>query len=264
MQVSCVSFLIRILQTNQGVSVSFIHSIPLTEKLSSFLELPADDVDLLDSLHRKRRSFPAGREMLHEGQIDRVGYILISGWACSYKLLPDGKRQIVNFQIPGDFMGLRSSMLRTSGYSLESISDIVVVEVCNQVLFGGRSESPKLTAALLWAAARDTAMMVEHIVNLGRRDARTRMAHFLLELEARLALVGLAGKAGYRCPLTQYHLGDALGLSSVHVNRVLRDLREAGLVSFQAGKVEFLDHRGLTELADFDPAYLDQTPRIAA
>jgi CRP-like cAMP-binding protein len=102
-------------------------------------------------------------------------------------------------------------------------------------------------------------MVVEHLVGLGRRDAGARMAHFLLELGARLALVGMGSRSGYACPLTQYHLADALGLSAVHVNRVLRKLREAGLVTFQDGEVLFDDYNGLVALADFDPTYLDQT-----
>ena len=102
-------------------------------------------------------------------------------------------------------------------------------------------------------------MVVEHLVGIGRRSAAERMAHFLLELGARLALVGMGSKAGYACPLTQSHLADALGLSAVHVNRVLRQLREDGLATFRDGHVTFDDYGRLVELAEFDPAYLDQT-----
>ncbi len=102
-------------------------------------------------------------------------------------------------------------------------------------------------------------MVVEHLVGLGKRDSEIRMAHFLLELGAKLFLVGLGSRAGYACPLTQYHLADALGLSSVHVNRVLRKLRDDGLVTFQKGQVTFDNYDGLVRLADFDPAYLDHT-----
>jgi len=100
---------------------------------------------------------------------------------------------------------------------------------------------------------------VEHLVGIGRRDALARMAHFLLELGSRLALVGIGSKHGFDCPLTQYHLADTLGLSAVHVNRVLRQLREKGLVTFRDGHVTVHDYEGLAELAEFDPAYLDQT-----
>jgi CRP-like cAMP-binding protein len=100
--------------------------------------------------------------------------------------------------------------------------------------------------------------VVEHLVNLGRRSAEERMGHLLLELGARLKLVGMGNETGFDCPLTQYHLADALGLSAVHVNRVLRNLREEGLVTFQKGRVVFDDFGRLKDLAGFDTAYLDQ------
>jgi CRP-like cAMP-binding protein len=111
---------------------------------------------------------------------------------------------------------------------------------------------------VLWAASRDEAMVVEHLVDLGRRDAAGRMAHFLLELGARLVLVGMGDRTGYACPLTQYHLADALGLSAVHVNRVLRQLREDGMVTFRDGFVTFDDYDRLVDFAQFDPSYMDQ------
>lgn len=101
-------------------------------------------------------------------------------------------------------------------------------------------------------------MVVEHLTGIGRRDAAERMAHLLLELGARLARVGLGSKAGYAHPLTQYLLADALGLSSVHVNRVRRQLREMQMVTFRDGHITFLDDDRLTDFADFDPTYLDQ------
>jgi CRP-like cAMP-binding protein len=110
---------------------------------------------------------------------------------------------------------------------------------------------------MLWAASRDEAMLVEHLVGLGRRNAAERTAHFLLELAARLRLVGLGDKKGYACPLSQYLMADALGLSAVHVNRVLCELREGGMVTFQNGQVVFDDFDALVTFADFDRAYLD-------
>jgi CRP-like cAMP-binding protein len=116
---------------------------------------------------------------------------------------------------------------------------------------------PRLAAAVLWAASSEEAVVVERLVSLGRRDALERTAHFLLELGARLRLVGLATKDGYDCPLSQYHLADALGLSAVHVNRVLRHLREDGLLTFRNGTVTFDDFDQLVHIVDFDMSYLD-------
>jgi CRP-like cAMP-binding protein len=124
------------------------------------------------------------------------------------------------------------------------------------------SRTPRLATAILWAASRDEAMVVEHLVDVGRRNAAERMAHFLLELGARAALVGMGSKAGFACPLTQYLLADALGLSAVHVNRVLRQLREDGMVTFRDGFVTFDNYARLTDFAQFDPTYLDQVGPI--
>lgn len=230
----------------------------LTSKLSAYVALSAIDIETLARFHRRRRTFRAGHELIHEGQKNQSAFVLAKGWACSYKLLPDGDRQIVNFQVPGDFLGLRSILFRTSDHSAEAVTRIEASEVLASDILDGFANAPRLATAILWAASRDEAMVVEHLVNLGRRPAESRTAHFLLELGARLRLVGVGDASGFDCPLTQYHLADVLGLSAVHVNRVLRQLREEGLVTFQKGHVEFGDIGGLTRLAGFDPEYLDQ------
>ena len=239
--------------------MSAVANSPLTRKLSAFVALSSKELAVLERLHQRRRSFVAGRDLVHQGQTDQAAYILASGWVCSYKLQPDGTRQIVDFQIAGDFLGLRSVLLRTSDHSFEPIVDIQAVEVMASDLIDAFEQTPRLATAILWAASRDEAMVVEHLVGMGQRDAEARMAHLLLELGAKLALVGLGSRDGYDCPLTQYHLADALGLSAVHVNRVLRKLREDGLATFRNGRVTFDDFDRLAALADFDPAYMDHT-----
>ncbi len=227
-------------------------------KLSAFVALSDDELAALERLQQRHRSFVAGRDLVQQGQSKQAAYILSAGWVCSYKLQMDGSRQIVDFQIPGDFLGLRSVLLHTSDHSVEPITDILAAEILVDDLLETFAQTPRLATAILWAGSRDEAMVVEHLVDIGRRDADARMGHFLLELGARLTLIGMGCKEGYACPLTQYHFADALGLSAVHVNRVLRQLREDGLVTFRDGKVTFHDHDRLAELAEFDPEYLDQ------
>lgn len=230
---------------------------PLARKLGAFVALSGDEMAILDQLYGRRKIFAPGRDLIHEGQIKRSAYILASGWVCSYKLLPNGTRQIVDFQIPGDFLGLRSVLFRTSDHNIEPVTSIEASEVLAKDLLDAFSTAPRLAAAVLWAASRDEAMVVEHLVNIGRRDAKQRLSHFILELGARLKLVGLGSNTGYDCPLTQYMLADALGLSAIHVNRVLRELREDGLVTFRQGAVTFDNYEGLVAYADFDRHYLD-------
>lgn len=234
-----------------------IQDSPFARKLSAFVRLSADDLSVMSDIYRRRRKFAAGADMIHQGQLDQCAYVLASGWACSYKLLPNGTRQIVDFQVPGDFLGLRSVLFRTADHNVTPITAVQASEVKQSDLLGAFSVTPRLATAVLWAASRDEAMVVEHLVDLGRRSATERMAHFLLELGARLRLVGLADREGFACPLSQYLLADALGLSAVHVNRVLRELREEGLLTFQKGRVFFDDYDGLVDACGFDRAYLD-------
>jgi CRP-like cAMP-binding protein len=231
---------------------------PLTRKLSAFVALSETDLETLARFYQRRRRFQAGHPMIHEGQVNASAFILARGWACSYKILPDGTRQIVDFQVPGDFLGLRSILFRTADHSIEALTRIEASEVIATDILDAFAHAPRLATAVLWAASRDEAMVVEHLVNLGRRSAEERMAHFLLELSARLKLVGMGDRTGFDCPLTQYHLADALGLSAVHVNRVLRHLREEGLVTFQKRSVVFDNFDRLSELAGFDTGDLDQ------
>ncbi|MGX6647069.1 Crp/Fnr family transcriptional regulator [Maricaulaceae bacterium MS644] len=232
---------------------------PLARKLEAFVALSDVDRATLARLTRRRKSFRAGHQLIHEGQENAAAYIMAEGWANSYKLLPEGERLIVDVQIPGDFLGLRSVLFRTSDHTIEAVTRIEVSEVLSSDILDAFATAPRLATAVLWAASRDEAMVVEHLVNLGRRSAEERMAHFLLELGSRLQLIGIGDATGYDCPLTQYHLADALGLSAVHVNRILRQLRENGLVTVQKKRVTYDNLEGLSQLAGFDIAYLDHS-----
>ncbi len=234
-----------------------IQDSPLARKLGAFVALTHEDLGMLDRLHHRRRRFAVGVDLVHQGQENQSAYILAKGWVCSYKILPNGTRQIVDFQIPGDFLGLRSVLFRTADHNIEPVTPVEASEVIITDLLDAFATTPRLATAVLWAASRDEAMVVEHLVGIGRRNALERMAHYLLEFGARLKLVGLGTNEGYACPLSQYMMADALGLSAVHVNRVLRQLREEGLLTFQNGRVTFDNFDGLVTLAEFDKAYLD-------
>lgn len=236
---------------------------PLARKLSAFMFLRQEELAVLRSLHDARRTFPAGKLLSMQGDSDHRAFVLVSGWVCSFKLKEDGSRLVVDFQIPGDFLGLRSLLLRTSDHSFEAITEVEVSEVPKSVLLNALEQTPRLAAAVLWAASRDEAMVVEHLMDIGRRSAVIRTAHFLLELWLRLELVDLTIPGGYHCPLTQYQLADALGMSAIHLNRCLRELRDKELLSFQKGIVRFENRPELIKLAEFDGSYLDQAEPFA-
>ncbi|GGB55588.1 hypothetical protein GCM10011316_29550 [Roseibium aquae] len=144
---------------------------PLVRKLGPFFALLDAELAVLASLHKRRRTFVSGRDLVHQGQSDQAAYILASGWACSYKLLEDGQRQIVDFQIPGDFLGLCSVLLHVSDHNIEPVTDIEVTEILVADLLDAFAQRSRLATAILWAASRDEAMVVEHLVDIGRRNA---------------------------------------------------------------------------------------------
>jgi CRP-like cAMP-binding protein len=223
----------------------------LAKKLNTFVQLSESELRCLAELQTPLVRVERGKELVHEGQTGHVAYILQAGWACSSKLLPDGTRQIITFPLPGDCVGLRSVLLRTSDHSFSALTDVVVSRVEVSRMMRIFNEFPRLGAAILWAASRDEAMVVEHLVSIGRRGAIERTAHFFFELWERLRLIGLTTDNEFTCPLNQYVLADALGLSAIHVNRMLRQLRERKLLTLKEHKVIIGDPSGLKALAGY-------------
>ncbi len=224
----------------------------LVTKLVSFMPLNQAELSCLADLQSASIEVERGRELLHQGEQEHVAYVLQAGWGCCFKILQDGGRQIITFPVPGDCVGLRSVILRTSDHAFTALTDAVVSRVEVSRILGMLNEFPRLGAALLWATSRDEAITVEHLASVGRRTAVERTAHFFMELWDRLRLVGLASEQEFDCPLNQYELADALGLSAIHVNRVLRDLRQKKLMTFQARTVSLHDIAGLKRLAGYE------------
>ena len=229
----------------------------LAKKLSTFLQLSPQELKCLAEMQSVQLKVKRGKQLTLEGQTGHKAFVLQAGWACSYKDLANGKRQIISFPIAGDCVGLRSVLLRTADHSFSALTNAVVSPVEGSHILKCITEFPRLGAALLWAASRDEAMVVEHLVNVGRRTALERTAHFFMELAERLNLVGLATEAEFKCPLSQFVLADALGLTAIHINRVLRQLRERDVLTLQKGTVKIHDLHGLRELAGFQGGYLN-------
>jgi len=233
-----------------------IEQNPFARKIAALGALSGKEKAVLERLCRRQHFFEMHTDLLYQGQRVRRAYILISGWASSYKMRPDGTRQIIDIRVPGDFLGLQSILLHQSDYAIRPVIDMQIAEIVIDDLFEVLARSPRLAEAILWTVSQDSATGAERLISLGRRTATERVAHFMLELGARLTLVGQGDEAGYECPLTQYHLADALGLSAVHTNRVLRQLRDEGMLTFRDGHVCFDARDRLIALAGFDPAPL--------
>lgn len=240
-----------------------IAATPLARKLTQFIELSTDELGCLDRLQTNTKSFDRRINLRSEGESGEQCFVLQFGWACCYKLLLNGRRQIINFAIPGDFLGLRSVLFRVSDHSIASVTPVQVSAFSEHELFETINRYPRVATAILWALSCEEAIVVEHLVNLGRRNALERVAHFLIEFGERLQVVGLATDKGYECPFTQDDLADALGLSAIHLNRILRQLRERQLLTLSLGTLQIHDLPGLAKIAQFSDQYLDQDHRTS-
>ncbi|MEQ8193845.1 MAG: Crp/Fnr family transcriptional regulator [Rhodospirillales bacterium] len=245
-------------QTDRPIRSTVPRNGRLTKRLSVFMDLNEGEIDHLDQLQKKEIRLHAGADIISEGNPYRFSYILKDGWAISYKLLPEGSRQIVNFLLPGDFIGLRANWFKTAEASVAGLTDIIVSPVLPHKIITGSRKFPKLGAAIAWSSARDESIMIEHIVSLGRRSAYERIAHLILELRKRLQVVGFTRQRSFELPVTQEVLGDYLGLTVVHVNRTLKKLRQRGLIATDGKRLIIKDLAGLECAAEFDSGYLKQ------
>jgi CRP-like cAMP-binding protein len=220
-------------------------------KLNTYIELSPDELSFLAKMQARPQKMKRGSQLIQDGQIGHKAFLLQAGWTCSYKDLPNGRRQIISFPIAGDCVGMRGVLRRTAHHSFSALTDAVVSPVQSTDILECINDFPRLSTALMWAASRDEAMAVERLVSLGRRNATERTAHFFIELAERMSLVGLAIEAEFECPLSQFVLADALGLTAIHINRILRQLRDDELITFRKGRVRIHDLDRLSKIAGF-------------
>ena len=213
---------------------------------------------LLDGLLCNEEAFDKGARWIVEG--DRVGQVSVvsRGWAIRYKLLDDGRRQILNVLLPGDVVGFFALLFKTAEYAVEPLTPLGVHCFSPERAFEAFAQAPRLAVALSWLAGQSERQLDEQIVRVGRRHATERMAHLFVELNHRLQRVGLMDEQTCQFPLTQAILADTLGMSQVHANRSFRQLVQEGLVAWQSGRIQLLDTAGLSQRAGFDAGYLEQ------
>ena len=205
----------------------------------------------------RERLFEPRRDVLREQDIATVAYLLLEGYACRHKLLADGRRQITAIVVPGDICNPEAVTRGRNAYGVQALSSCVLNEIAvDHLSYSGKGNSHLHN--ILWRQmVRDQAISHEWLVGLGRRTARERIAHLFCELWYRLDAIGLVQQDSYVFPLTQGETADVLGLSTVHVNRVLQELRRADLVHWSRGRLTILDRLALEAVAGFDPTYLD-------
>jgi CRP-like cAMP-binding protein len=206
---------------------------------------------------------PSDRNVVRAGEELTFSIMLLDGLMCRYKDLRNGQRQIMELHVPGDFLDLHSFLLKRLDHYVMSLVPSRIAIVPHTSLAVITEQHPHLSRLLWLTTLIDAAIHREWLLSLGRRTALGRIAHFFCEMHARLQVVELADATGFPLRITQTDLAECLGLTSVHVNRTLRELREAGLAVFRESRVEILDPAGLKRTAEFDPDYLqlERRPR---
>ncbi|ASV85528.1 crp-like helix-turn-helix domain protein [Ochrobactrum quorumnocens] len=209
----------------------------------------------MQSLVISESSYPADAVIIDQGARIRSIHLVRSGWGCVYRDLSSGERQIIDFPMRCDFVGLRTA----DGYSYNTIKTITPMSVYEIPLTSLEKtiwQIPRLSMIFIELLSRQRSMLIEHLTNVGCRSAFVRTAHLLLELSDRVKSCGMGEPDSFYCPLTQYQLADALGLTPIHLNRMMRELREEGLVMFRSYKVEILDRQRLVEIAEYDGEFM--------
>lgn len=216
-------------------------------------KLTESEQQLLSRLEQDPRSYDADQEMAAVGCDSNKFFTLRSGWACSIRTLADGQRQILDIFLPGQIIGLREISFSRNLSEIRTLTDVVACPFPRQRLTEIFDQAPRLTDLFFLIMAREQSMLIERVINIGRRNAAERLAHFLVEIQTRLAIRSLA----FTLPMNQTLIADALSLSSVHVSRTFKQLRELGFVENQNGDIQILDLEGLIDFSGFDRSYLE-------
>ncbi|MDX2289184.1 MAG: Crp/Fnr family transcriptional regulator [Hyphomicrobiaceae bacterium] len=221
------------------------------KSLEVFRAVTPQELAFIDSLKSGEFATETGTTVLLEGSSSPHLYTVLSGWAFRYKTLEDGRRQILNVVLPGDFLGLQSSMMNEMQHSVESLTPMVLCVFPRAKLWELYASHPSLAYDLTWLAARSERLLDENLLSVGRRSASERIAYMLLDIFLRARHIGLTKGASLALPLSQQHVADALGLSLVHTNRTLKSLLQRRLFRWKAGILEILDEPGLAIVANY-------------
>ena len=229
----------------------------LARHLEAFTRLSQDDCMAIERISNLSvRTVDARNDIVCEGEQPTAVRLLVEGWGCRYKSVPDGKRQIVGFFLPGDFCDLNIYVLRRMDHSIGAITRVRVAKIAPHEMDALTSQSVRITRALWWHELVAASIQREWLLNVGRRNAFERIGHLLIELFIRLRTVGLTPNCRCDFPITQTDLADATGLTPVHVNRTLQDLRSQGLIELERRRLHIPDLEKLMSLTCFNPDYL--------
>jgi CRP-like cAMP-binding protein len=242
------------LQPVQDVGTA--HRLRLIRKLESIAKISPEERQAVLALPLRVREYGDAADIVREGESPPDSCLLLEGFLCRYKMSAGGRRQILSFHIPGDIPDLQSLFLDVMDHSLGTLAPSRVAFIPHVTIHAMLRDFPNLAAVFWRETLIDAAIFREWLTSAGRRTAHQRVAHVLCEVYVRLRAVGLHDGAGFNMPATQAELSDALGLSAVHVNRVLQDLRRSGLIRSHGKRIEIVDWPRLQQAGAFDPTYL--------
>ena len=241
------------IEINRGSSMSGVH---LVRKLGSFQPLSDDNEKAIMTLaSRRTRTFKARNDLISEGDEPQTVYLILNGWACRYKTLEDGRRQILAFFLPGDLCDLHVYILDAMDHSIGSLTSVEYASITPKELDRLSDDHPRVMRSLWWESLVSAAVQREWLVSAGQRSAYEALAHLCCELYFRMKLVGLATTEGCAFPLTQGDIADALGLTQPHVSRTIAELNGSGLATLKKRYLTVENLKGLMAAAHFNPNY---------
>ena len=216
-------------------------------------EFSAKELEFVTEFKSGELNVQAGTSILLQGTNSAHLYTVLSGWAFRYKMLPDGRRQILNYALPSDFLGLQGSVNDEMQHSVEALTDMILCVFPREKLWQLYRDYPTLAFDLTWLAAREEQILDEHLLSVGRRTALERVAYLLLVVFQRAEEVGLTKGNSLQLPFTQQHVADTLGMSLVHTNKTLRRLSATKTVRWKDRRFEILDRDELARIASYEP-----------
>ncbi len=232
------------------------------EKLRRLADLTDGDIRALEAATSQPQVFGPRTDLIREGDQPGPVFIVLEGWVIRYKVLPSGTRQIMAFLMPGDACDLHIGMLAQMDHSIQTVTHARVVKIEGRAMDELMTAHPGIARAMYVAQLVDEGTLRAWIVSLGRRRSAERAAHLLLELYIRGTRIGIANGNAIEFPLSQAVLADALGMTPVHINRMLQDFRRSGVVELQRGILRILDPGALTRISGFDDNYLHKRLRV--
>lgn len=228
-------------------------------KNKCYRSFEADELEFVESFKTGELTIEGGEEILIDGHDCAHLYTILDGWAIRLKYLQSGERQVLNVAMPGDLLGLQSSLFGEMQHSVESLTRVKLCVFPRNRLHELIANHPELGFDITWLAAHEEAMVAEHLINVGQRSAFVRMSYFFAHIYDRAKRAKLAKGNKIALPLTQEHLADALGLSAVHTNKTLRKIRATKCIDWSRGELIVNDTDMLHELGEFEP--YDGPPR---